>query len=326
MDYKLCGRFSTLRNFLPDELNKTANLDFDKNGNIKNYCPSENSGEKECKTELDKLNAACLWLLNQTIVNNIDILTKDQPKVFIIYIMIWLSHMLKLKNVNGINNLKDFYTNYIENNTHYTNCKKGDNDCSSSLKDKFGYNNFKEFIKGDKCFMSISITEMSKFYNTFKLLCEMYTEGNTDKSSCTKSLEHAQEFVKKYKELKLSNDSSIAEYDSCSQILTTLSNDYDNFKKKCDEAGCNDYPPLQEKKTTQISVEISEDNPVKKSEDHSGQNSEATSSSLPIANKLIPVLSIFAAIPIFLGISYKYSLFGFRKRSQKQHLREKLKK
>ncbi|WBY54864.1 PIR protein [Plasmodium yoelii yoelii] len=40
---------------------------------------------------------------------------------------------------------------------------------------------------------------------------------------------------------------------------------------------------------------------------------------------LISIALIFVAIPIFLGISYKYSLFGFRKRFQKQKLREKIK-
>ncbi|ETB56471.1 hypothetical protein YYC_05544 [Plasmodium yoelii 17X] len=40
---------------------------------------------------------------------------------------------------------------------------------------------------------------------------------------------------------------------------------------------------------------------------------------------LISIALIFVAIPIFFGISYKYSLFGFRKRFQKQKLREKIK-
>ncbi|VTZ77016.1 uncharacterized protein PY17X_0800400 [Plasmodium yoelii] len=40
---------------------------------------------------------------------------------------------------------------------------------------------------------------------------------------------------------------------------------------------------------------------------------------------LISIALIFVAIPIFLGISYKYSLFGFRKRFKKQQIREKLK-
>ncbi|SCL84244.1 Plasmodium variant antigen protein Cir/Yir/Bir, putative, partial [Plasmodium chabaudi adami] len=54
-------------------------------------------------------------------------------------------------------------------------------------------------------------------------------------------------------------------------------------------------------------------------------NPEATPSSSSIASKLIPALLIFA-IPLFLGIAYKYSLFGFDKRLQRQYIREKLKK
>ncbi|ETB60002.1 hypothetical protein YYC_02395 [Plasmodium yoelii 17X] len=319
MNYRMCARFRTLKAYLPDETGKSPYSDFDHNRNIKKYCPSEGS-ENKCKTDLDKINAGLLWLFEQIIVNNIDSLSKDHSKIFIIYMMIWLSYMLNLKNIKEYKNISEFYEARIKNDSHYTNCKKGDNDCSNSLKNKLGYNNFKEFIKGNECFMSINITEMSKYYNAFKLLCEMYTEGNTDESSCTKSLEHAKEFVEKYKEL--SEDSSIAENSSCSQILSSLSTDYNNFKKKCNELGCNDFPLLQEIKTTQDHVKSSKDN----SEQIYGQSSEATSSSSSITNKLIPVLSTFAAIPIFLGIFYKYSLFGFRKRPQKQHLREKLKK
>ncbi|ETB58056.1 hypothetical protein YYC_04145 [Plasmodium yoelii 17X] len=49
-----CARFRTLRNFLPDELNNFTERDFHDNGKIRNYFPNEDSGEKECKTELDK--------------------------------------------------------------------------------------------------------------------------------------------------------------------------------------------------------------------------------------------------------------------------------
>ncbi|SCL97705.1 Plasmodium variant antigen protein Cir/Yir/Bir, putative [Plasmodium chabaudi adami] len=92
-------------------------------------------------------------------------------------------------------------------------------------------------------------------------------------------------------------------------ISAEISNGYDNFKKKCNNTQSSNFPPLPTAKTTQNVVEIS----------------EATSSSSSIASKLIPVLSIFA-IPLFLGIAYKYSLFGFDKRIHRQYLREKLKK
>ncbi|ETB60001.1 hypothetical protein YYC_02394 [Plasmodium yoelii 17X] len=301
-----CGRFSTLRNFLPDELGKTTNLKFHDNGKIKNYCPNQN-----CNTDLDKINAACLWLLKQTIVNNIDSLTNEELKAFIIYIMIWLSYMLNLKNVNNINYLKDFYEKHIKNNSHYTKCNESGDDCSDSLKDKLGYDNFKEFIKENECIMSISIIEMSKYYDAFKLLCEIYAGGNTDKSSCTKNLKTAQEFAKKYKEL--SDGSSITENSSCSQIFLTLSNDYNSLKKKCNELGCNEFPPLPEKTTIQGHVQSSKDKSVEKSEENSVQGFGATLSNSSITNKLIPVLSIFAAIPIFLGIAYKVNNKEFKK-------------
>ncbi|SCL81532.1 Plasmodium variant antigen protein Cir/Yir/Bir, putative, partial [Plasmodium berghei] len=199
------------------------------------YCPNGDSGNtKECKTDLDKINAACLWLFQQNIIINIDSLSKEKSEAFIIYIMIWLSYMLNLKNVNNIKSLKDFYTNHIKNNTHYTTCNKSDNYCSNSLKNKTGYNNFKEFIKRNECFMSINITDMSNFY-----------------------------------------------------------------------VDCSDIPSLSPINTTQ--------NPVQSSE----PSSKVTSSSSSIKNKLILVLSILVAIPICLGISYKYSLFGFRKKCKK---------
>ncbi|ETB60003.1 hypothetical protein YYC_02396 [Plasmodium yoelii 17X] len=78
MNYKMCGRFSTLRLFYPDQSNKTTSFEFQNNGNIKNYCPNQN-----CNTDLDKINAACLWLLEQTIVNNISDLSNEQLKLYV---------------------------------------------------------------------------------------------------------------------------------------------------------------------------------------------------------------------------------------------------
>ncbi|ETB56113.1 hypothetical protein YYC_05842 [Plasmodium yoelii 17X] len=84
---------------------------------------------------------------------------------------------------------------------------------------------------------------------------------------------------------ELKKDSSITIDNSYNQLLSTLLKDYNNLKNKCN----------------------------------------GTSSVSSIASKLFIVLSIFGAIAVFLGVSYKYSLFGFRKRFQKQKLRDKLK-
>ncbi|EAA19593.1 putative yir1 protein [Plasmodium yoelii yoelii] len=308
-----CLRFDKLRNYFPDELNKPTKNDIHSLGNIKDYCSNGESEGTGCKTYLDKINGGCLWLFKQNIINNIDSLSKDQSKVFIIYIMLWLNYMLNLKKDEKIKNLNGFYTKYIENNTHYTNCKKNDNDCSNLLKDKTGYNNFKEFIEKNKHLMNINIEDLSKFYDASKLLCNMYTELDANDPKCEKCLENARKFVEKYEKI---NASDISEDSPYYQILSTLSNEYNNFKNYCsaNHVDCSDIPLLSPINTTKKKLQISE------------LSFEDTSSSLSIVNKLFIVLSIFGAIAIFFGISYKYSLFGFRKQAQRQHLREKLKK
>ncbi|CXH84734.1 Plasmodium variant antigen protein Cir/Yir/Bir, putative [Plasmodium berghei] len=188
------------------------------------------------------------------------------------YIIIWLSYMLNLKSHDNISNLKEFYDQYINNGKEYIKAINGVSD----------YNSYKDLIDQKKYLMNFGTKDMSKFYDAFKLLCEMYTEFDATTPTNKNYLDCAKKIVTKYKELN--EDSSITENNSCSQIFYTLLNDYYDLK---------------------INLH---------------------SSSSSIVCKLIPVLSIFSAISIFWGISYKYSLFEFRKRVQKQYLREKLKK
>ncbi|SCL95896.1 Plasmodium variant antigen protein Cir/Yir/Bir, putative [Plasmodium chabaudi adami] len=169
------------------------------------------------------------------------------------------------------------------------------------------YNNYIEQIK-----KLMDIKDVSKFYNLLKLLCDIYTELDDEATNCTNCLEEAKKFAEKYNELI--EDSNNTEGSSYRKMLSALSTDYNCFKKKCNDNGCNDIPSL-------LSI-----HPTKKYVEFSVDISEATSSSSSIAGRLIPILSIFVAISLFLGIAYKYSLFGFDKRIHRQYLREKLKK
>ncbi|CDU16391.1 PIR protein [Plasmodium yoelii] len=312
MDNTMCRRFDTLRNYLPDELDKTA-LELESLSSLNNYCSNGESEETKCKTDLDKINAGFLWLFDQLFVKN----KKDDINIAE-YIIIWLSYMLNLKKESKITKLNDFYSNYIEINTHYTNCNNDSRDPSKSLKGITGYNNYKEIIDKKKELFNINSEYMSKFYDAFKTLCNMYTELDANKPNNKNYLDCAKKFVEKYK--KFNGDSRIIGDNSYKQILSTLSNDYNNFKNFCSSSSidCSDVPSLPDINTIQ--------NPALSSEPSPELSFEVTSSSSSIASKLIPVLSIFGAIAIFLGISYKYSLFGFRKRTQKQHLREKIKR
>ncbi|VTZ78716.1 PIR protein [Plasmodium yoelii] len=306
MDYDLCKQFSELRKYYPDELGTSSEHDFHKNGNIKEYCPNGVTGNK-CETEPDKIKAGSLWLFEQLFVENNKNINTVQ------YIIIWLSYKLNQKTYNEIKDLNDFYTKCIENNTHYTNCKQGGQDCSKKLNGNIGYKNYKEIINRRKNLLNINIENMSKFYDAFKPLCNMYTELNENNTISDKSIENANKFVEKYNELNVSDIDKDSPYH---QVLSTLLSDYNNLKDYCDSNSidCSSISFLTQTKTEGNGMQISE------------EICYVTLSSLSIVKKLILALLIFSAISIFLGIFFKCSLFVLRKRAQKQYLREKLKK
>ncbi|ETB58530.1 hypothetical protein YYC_03882 [Plasmodium yoelii 17X] len=292
MNAELCSKFDYLRKHLPDELGKNGTLAFDDNKDLTQYCPEKDSGVNECNNNLDKITAGFLWLLEQYF-------TKYPKKgrdgnninpIFFIHITIWLSYKLNQKLGHNFTKISDFYTNSVDNSGKY----------SKFTKDAYKFSGLGEFIEKQTDLMNINIKDLSKFYDASKLICSMY--GNFSKNiNKDELLNNANEFVVKYQELD--GDSNNTTDSSFKQILSALSADYDHLKTECK----NDQP------LPEITANIS------------ALTSGETSSSLSIENRLFTVLSIFGAIAFFLGISYKYSLFGFRKRAQKQYLREKIK-
>ncbi|VTZ79273.1 PIR protein [Plasmodium yoelii] len=271
-----------------------TNLEYD--SNKKNYKFKDADNFKEyctggCDNDLDKINAGCLYFFNAFFKNS-DLFSKYANNYMNIveYIMIWLSYMLTLKenNNSSVSHLQHFYTTYINGSDQYKNSIISVED-NSSYKDLLNKKNY-----------FLDIKDISKFYEAFKLLCETYTEFDEKKKDCTKCLGKAIKFAEKYEELN--KDPNITNDSSHNKILYTLSTDYNKLKDKCSNSAS----------LPEISINIY------------AQMSGVTSSS-SITNKLFIVLSIFGAIAFFFGISYKYSLFGFRKRFQKQKLREKLK-
>ncbi|CAD2105462.1 CIR protein PIR protein [Plasmodium vinckei petteri] len=132
----------------------------------------------------------------------------------------------------------------------------------------------------------MDIEEMTKFSYPFKLLLLLYDKNKNNSGDCA-HLDNAKYFAKEFEELN--NDSNNIKDSSYNKLLYRLSDDYNNLISKC-----TNFPPLPEIKTT--------------------------------PNKLIPVLSAFSVIPVFLGIAYKYSLFGIDKIFQRQYIRKQLKK
>ncbi|CDU16004.1 hypothetical protein YYC_00243 [Plasmodium yoelii 17X] len=273
------------------------------------YCPTKNGGEKgECNTNGEKINAGLIWLLEMFKNHCSDNSSGNENVKYPEYAILWLSNMVNKTPGEGITTLNDFYTKYIKNNTDYNDSNTDSKDCSNSLKDGTGYTNFKKFIETNGDFMNMNMHTMAMLYDAFKILCNMYTEFDEKTSDCEKYMKYADDFFKKYE--FLNNIDDITEGSPYHQVLSTLLNDYNNFKNKYNNTQCCKSSPLQTIEKMQASA----------------RSSEFTLSNLSIEKKLSIVLSTFGAMVFFFGISYKYSLFGFRKRSQKQYLRKKLKK
>ncbi|WBY59649.1 PIR protein [Plasmodium yoelii yoelii] len=312
----VCSGFDILWKHFPDGSNNSGNSSF-RELIFMNYCPN-----KKCDTDINKINAGCLWLFNYFFVTSGIPFHRDFYKHVVVCIMIWLSYKLNQKTENGTSKLNDFYLNNIANKTEYTEHKI------------YGktFKSYKEIIDQINEYMDIDINKISKFYELLKLLCNMIAD-NKDKNSSNFS-DHANKFVVEYEQL-LNDDNNIDD-SSYDKILRLLSNYYTNFEQNIVFHNIEmNRRQLPTKKTAENDG-VEDSNEIKTDEPSSETGNQdiatialspnTTLSGSSLVNKIISVLSIFGAIAIFFGISYKYSLFGFRKRAQKQNLREKLKK
>ncbi|EAA17539.1 uncharacterized protein PY17X_0844601 [Plasmodium yoelii] len=152
----------------------------------------------------------------------------------------------------------------------------------------------KDVIENKIKSMNMNIKDISNFYDAFKSLCNMCSEISAN-GKCKTCLENAGEFFEKCEKVK--NVFDITKGSSYLQLWLSLSKDYKEFESNYNSLWCNNVPSVV-----------------------------ACPRSSVTTNTLITIAIIFVAASILLGVSYKYSLFGFRKRSQKQHLREMLKK
>ncbi|CDU17793.1 PIR protein [Plasmodium yoelii] len=313
---KMCGKFDTFWRFFPDKLKGSEEYEF-KSTFFNGYCPNNN-----CESDINKITAGCLRLFNDMFGNYGSSFDSKTYKDETVCIMIWLGHILSLKSHEGITNLMDFYSKHIEHNTEYTNRKVND--------EKYG--SYKNVIDQVKEYIDIDISHMPKFYELLKLLCDMnnsYTNENNSKYS-----EHVNKFAVEYQ--NLFDDDNNIDNNSYNKVLLVLSKYYNNFEIGRSYKNISiDRPSLPTQKTVKkVNVEGSNGTKTPESSIKTDQSNLVTTTTISntilpyssLVNKLIPVLSIVVAIAFFFGISYKYSLFGFRKRSQRQHLREKLKK
>ncbi|CDR19156.1 YIR protein, partial [Plasmodium yoelii] len=292
MDKNVCEKFQDVRNSLSDELSN-GSYNFKDDTFLNDYCDSN-----QCQSYFDRISAGCLYLLYQ-FYNDSGIF--PSPKInnpyIVDYILIWLSYMLNLGKSKEKDNINVFYSAQINSCDKY----------KTEINNLAGYDNYKELIDERKDLLNMDSNIVSKFYEALKSLCKLYNELDNNKN-CEKYLDDNNEFFNKYEELK--KDTSITDRSPYKEILFTLSTDYSNFKKECKNIIS---PPSEETKQNpgQISAQyvdnFGQDADIYGQDvDISGQyedNSDVASSSSSILSKLIPVLLIFGAIPIFFGIS-----------------------
>eukprot|EP00364_Plasmodium_chabaudi_P000838 XP_016653693.1 CIR protein [Plasmodium chabaudi chabaudi] len=272
-----------------------SKISFKYNSSLDNYCSMMGDEKQEdCNNYEEMISSAFLTLLHHfKSVNAGDENLEDDKLAQ--YALLWLCYEINKNKNNEISNLNDFHNKYIKNIEKYI----------MKIPNLGAYNSYKGIIDKQQNSMPIGVKEMFKLYEALKILCDMYTECDKKKQNYINCLQDANDFAKHFEELN--QDSSITGNNSYREILSSLLTNYNNFKSDCNKkcSKCSDIPTLTNIKAP--------------------QSFEHASSSSSIASTLIPVLLAFT-IPFFLGVAYKYSLFGFDKRLQRQYIREKVKK
>ncbi|ETB56440.1 hypothetical protein YYC_05585 [Plasmodium yoelii 17X] len=302
----ICGKFDTLRLLFPDELTNSREYYFKAKPSNK-YWPNG-----MCNNDIDKINGYCLWLFNQLYGDSIDFSNNVNDNMYIVtFILGWLSYKLNQKTENEITKLDEFYNKHMENVKQY----------NTPIDNITQYKTYIDLINNNKELMDIDIKVMSKFYDTFKNLCKMYSELSKAKSKGKEYLEYVNNFANNYNALINENFNDTNE-NSFKQVLSVALNDYNYIKNQLHiEHIKNQIPELPKEKTV-TDVPGSSPNELQMDESSSGtsesrsgievsssetevSDSDSTSPSSSILNKFISIPFIFVVTLILLGIAYK---------------------
>ncbi|SCL88786.1 Plasmodium variant antigen protein Cir/Yir/Bir, putative, partial [Plasmodium chabaudi adami] len=185
------------------------------NGAIHNYCDYDDRQEKgKCSDYYEMTSSGVIHLINNLKGKNV----LDYDKLAE-YAILWLSYKLKIKENPIIKKLSVFYDSYIERNEYY----------NEKIKD--GDLTYKAIIDKKKNLMDMDINDIFKLEAPFNILYYLYHQIYDQNSLCSEYSDYAKTFVQNFEDLN--NDSNNKENSPFSQILYTLSDDYNNLQKKC---------------------------------------------------------------------------------------------
>ncbi|SCL87594.1 Plasmodium variant antigen protein Cir/Yir/Bir, putative, partial [Plasmodium chabaudi adami] len=253
----------------------------DEHGSIEDYCDyGSSSGNGKCQNDYLKMaSSGVIHLLKDLMKYGLE---NDKLAE---YAILFLSYKLDQKKKDKLTDLNKFYTDHIETNKYY-NEKIKDVDTTT----------YKDII--NKKINLLNINEISKFNDPFGILLLLYHVIKNNKLDCTKYSSYPKNFADQFE--TLNNDSNNIENSSYNKLLSTLSNDYNNLKNKYDNKNSCSFPSLPKIKPKKNSVEDSGKGDIQ----ILGEGSEGTSSP-SILKTVIPVLSTFFVISLFLGVAYK---------------------
>ncbi|CAD2096462.1 CIR protein PIR protein [Plasmodium vinckei brucechwatti] len=280
------------------------------NRSIHDYCHyGSNTGKGNCSGYFEMAGSGVIHLIKK--LKDTHNLEYEQLAE---YAILWLSYKLNIYTKNNTPKLNDFYTKYIETNKHYNEKINGDGPTYKAIIDKK---------------KNLMYTNDVYYLNhPFSLLCNLYKMINEGYTYCNFYLGYANLFADSFK--KRNEHSNNKEGSLYNKILSTLSDDYTNVKNIYHSKKCTSFPSIPEikhkKRPVENSVKGSLESSANGSEQILGYTPEGTSSNSSISTTLIPGLSVVSVIPVFLGIAYKYSLFGVDKLFQRQYIKNKLKK
>ncbi|ETB57020.1 hypothetical protein YYC_04872 [Plasmodium yoelii 17X] len=287
MDSNICENFDLLRKHLPDNLKEKPSAFFEDLQSLNNYCPNKN-----CNTDLDKIKAGFLWLFDKNCSKSENTYSDEKNiNAIFLYIISWLSYKLNQNSDHYFTKIKDFYNAYVNDNEQYNTIIQNANKCP----------NLKGIIDKKSDFLNINIEYMSNFYDAFKLLCSMHNDKVMNKQGDA-VLNNAIMFFNEYTEI---NDYYNIENTPYSQILSILSTDYNILKSELASRidSSKQFPILPTGKATK---------------------SFLRNSSIKIS--LIPMVFIFFALLIYLGILYKVNNKSNENASKTQFKNQKNKK
>ncbi|VEV54560.1 PIR protein CIR protein [Plasmodium vinckei vinckei] len=280
---KVYKEFVTISNYFEGGNNGQLTVNEKYTDLIHNYCHYEsNSGDGKCSDYFQMTSSGVIHLLKD-LKNKYDLEDDKLAE----YGILWLIYKLKQHSDHKLTNLNDFYTDHIVKNKDYDKKINGDDGLT-----------YKEIIDKKKDLMDMNINEIFKLEAPFNILYYLYHEIYDENSFCTEYSDYANNFVDQFKELN--NDSNNIEDSSFSQILSTLLNDHNNLINKYGNK-CLKFSSIPELSPKKSSVEMS----GKDSAQPTALSPEATPSSSSILNTIIPGLSTFSVIPVFLGVAYK---------------------